>query len=280
MMNADSRAGLGLAPILAALVLTLLGGPWLLAVLLYVPGWFLIIFAARRRATATAPDYASLARCAEQDGMPSSAALWRTLASLDERAEPEPEPTVTQAVDRAAQALDRKGRELGGKLRAAEEAVRTERRREPVYVGPAFPERDRDRRHRRWVLDSEREQFARARMLESLRPATTEEYGRWLAGWAARGGLVLRHDYPMARWSGGERGPGVWVATGDLHLEPLHGSSALGIILVPRGVRVTGTEPGHTDVVWTRSGRTLGFHGVPIYAAPAFADAPVGAGRR
>lgn len=183
------------------------------------------------------PDLAAMAADADRDGMPCTAGLYRQLDELWEK------PPATPSDDRL-RSLEAYDDRLAARM---------------TTHSPPWPCDDFD-------LEYDRQRAARERMRETLRPATPVEYQEWLTRWAKAGGRVVHRDRPMRD---------VWVATGDMHIEPLHGACAFGIILVPRGVKVRCTEPGHTDVVWMDSTQTVTFHGRPMYQAESFSDVPV-----
>lgn len=143
------------------------------------------------------------------------------------------------------------------------------RDREAAELEP--PQQHHDHSANRLMLDRvDREgreiRAARDRMARSLRRADAGEYARFLDKWTQAGRPLRHYDYPMPP----DR---VWVATGRLHLERLCGAYAFGVILVPPGIEVTGTEPVHTDVVWADLSRSVGFHGSPVRELPAYSDA-------
>ena len=110
-------------------------------------------------------------------------------------------------------------------------------------------------------------------MEPALRPATPDDYRKWLAAFLAHGPGNVQINYvdrpmPKSRW---------YVATRPLTIRPLYGASAINII-VPRDVKVnvpyksTGAT-GHSTL-HRPDGSTLGFHNRPEYVIDIFTDTP------
>ena len=147
----------------------------------------------------------------------------------------------------------------------------------PVNVGVVVPDpppspasrRDAERRRERAEMDRNFKA-----MEPALRPATPDDYRRWLGAFLERGAGSTRIDYvdrpmPTSRW---------YVATRPMTVRPLYGASAIQII-VPPGVTVnvpyerTGAT-GHSTL-YRPDGSTLGFHNHPASSVSIFTDTQV-----
>lgn len=91
------------------------------------------------------------------------------------------------------------------------------------------------------------------------RPATVEDYRKWLSGFVAKGGVPTHfYDYPIGRslddWL---------VVEADFELLPLYGSRSLNII-VAKEAKFKGGNPGHTELYFIDGFTTNG--SVPFYS--------------
>lgn len=102
-------------------------------------------------------------------------------------------------------------------------------------------------------------------MQRSLRAATPTDYGRWLAGYFAKGRQPTHfYDYMMpSRW---------FVATRDVDIKPLYGQFSINII-VPAGISLTGVT-GHSAVYYMDGFVSRGFHDQPAIV-PIYSDTTV-----
>lgn len=108
---------------------------------------------------------------------------------------------------------------------------------------------ERDRRARDLAEARCREDYeagARARMIEGLRPATAQDYTRWLRLFIGNGGIPHHFfDYPLS---------GDWYVADNpdrpLVVEPLYGSDAVHLIIA-EGVTVAGGRGhGHNELFY------------------------------
>lgn len=93
-------------------------------------------------------------------------------------------------------------------------------------------------------------------LLPHLKPATAEDYTRWLRGYMERGGSITHcYDYDLLPDE-------FYVAQSDFALIPLYGVDAVHII-VPHGVRFLGGELGHCTLYF--EDEVKGHRWVPLY---------------
>lgn len=77
----------------------------------------------------------------------------------------------------------------------------------------------------------------------NLKPAKLKDYTEWLNKFLSEGGEITHvYDYPMSRQD-------FYVATSDIVLSPLKGSSSLNVI-APEGIKVDASDCGHINVYY------------------------------
>lgn len=85
-----------------------------------------------------------------------------------------------------------------------------------------------------------------------LRPATAQDYKKWLLGYVNRGGKIQNfHDYLMRDCDL----ENMWVAKKDFHLAPITGNKSL-VIIIPRSNKFLGGELGHNVLLFMDGYRT------------------------
>lgn len=84
-----------------------------------------------------------------------------------------------------------------------------------------------------------------------LRPATVQDYKDWMDGYVRRGGGVTNFiKFPL---EGSDEYSRMYVANKDFHLTPLYDGDSVTII-IPRGIKVTGSELGHNTLLFMEEG--------------------------
>lgn len=100
----------------------------------------------------------------------------------------------------------------------------------------------------------------REEMMARMLPCGARAYSFWLAGWM-RQGRDPQHFYAYNT-------PKLWMAQPGLVVRPLHGALAFNGVIIPNGVEVELTEPGHTTLfVVNLDGR---YQGKPTFFAWGF----------
>lgn len=101
-----------------------------------------------------------------------------------------------------------------------------------------------------------RSHWLRTYLLPRTRPAMPQDYANWLKGYLLQGGKITHvYEYPM---------PWHWyVARTAIHLIPLHGAQAIGLI-VPENVQLSHTDYGHNMVFYMQDYRPSGL--APLYS--------------
>ena len=90
-----------------------------------------------------------------------------------------------------------------------------------------------------------------------LRPATRDDYKRWLIGYLRSGGEPTHYyDYKFPERE-------FYVAVMDFRIQPLYGAFSFSII-VPKGIRFLGGELGHINLFLMDGFRNIGGW-VPVY---------------
>lgn len=119
--------------------------------------------------------------------------------------------------------------------------------------------------HRLEQQSNDAKEFFTERTLPDLRPASAEDYQRWLNGYKANGGEIsTRYPYPVPT----DR---FYVALRDFQLpeQGLHGANYVSII-IPPNVRLLGGAVGHCDLFY-EEGFTCADRGAPF--VPAYSNA-------
>lgn len=91
------------------------------------------------------------------------------------------------------------------------------------------------------------ESWLKAEFLPNVRPATVEDYEKWLKGYLLRGGKISHwYDYEFTGYD--------WfVAEKDLVLEPLYGANLVWLI-VPESIEVQGADNfGHSGIFYMKN---------------------------
>ncbi|RJO62633.1 MAG: hypothetical protein C4542_03025 [Dehalococcoidia bacterium] len=100
--------------------------------------------------------------------------------------------------------------------------------------------REWQERERQWDKDhKERADAFKSNILPHLRPATVNDYRKWIVGFISNGGTVTHHyDYDMP--------DDVYIALDSFEITPLYGASSINVI-VPAGIEVNG-DAGHSNL--------------------------------
>ena len=114
-------------------------------------------------------------------------------------------------------------------------------------------------------LTQELGSWAGENLFPSLRPASPEDYRRWLRGYIENGGKPTHvYGYPFSTWKW-------YVAIGDIKAPTaLHGSQAIHMI-IPAGINVAQGDWGHCSLFFMDGYRRASIT-VPIFGDTNFDD--------
>jgi hypothetical protein len=116
---------------------------------------------------------------------------------------------------------------------------------------------ERKREDAEWRRHSQETEAMYKRVVAQLRPASLQEYEKWMSGYIRVWGdcRLAPVDCPFSSLA-----DEFFVASGRiLKMEPLHGAKSINII-VPENVDVVGTDIGHCNLFFMRQYRFRGIY--------------------